>query len=485
MPPLADIDVPRRDRDTPLWVPGISAPPAAEPAPVREPPERRRPAREHADVDTDLDQDIDEAQRLVAEERAAIARIVLAERAGRAAAASAPAEAVRSRPAGPAPRARWASRAGIALGAAAVLVAARLWLVGTGALFGAGPVRAFDAVVAGAVLLALALSWDLLPARGDLATVARRIAVVIAAPVLVGGGLTLLVPATPASAPAAGCPGAPVRGAAYVAVTTEAASARSGPGRSYETSGRFPAGCSVGFTGYCLGDPVPDATWPAWRDSRWLLVDRADAGAGRLVARHLSGEPALPRFLPSAVLNAAHPESALPLLTAVECGVDGIRPAGEAVLGDIRPGPVSRNLTASAARATNLGFAVWIAPDPVTGAAPLLRGDPYRQIAASAGRPGGKVSVGFDYYSLIADLDLGRRTPDATLALLAVPCDAPATPVDPAVTAAVTTYSVTGVRLSGATARLTGRDIPAAVTNGTLRGLDLDRLATAACATPR
>ncbi|HEX6755235.1 MAG TPA: hypothetical protein VF109_04750, partial [Mycobacteriales bacterium] len=456
VPPLADLDAPgRTGRRFPLWTPGDPA----KPEPVDE-----------------------EAQRTVAQERAAIARVVLAERAGRAAAAGAP---VDPGPAPrPAPRRRSAWPAAAALAGAAVLVAARLWLVGTGALFGTGPVRALDVVVGAAVLLAVALSWDLLPARTDPATVARRVAVLLAVPLLVAGALTLLVPATPASAPAAGCPAAPVHGAGYVAVTTTGATARGGPGRSYATSDRFPAGCAIGFAGYCLGDPVPDPIWPFWSDARWLLVERAGTGAARLVARHLSGEPGAPRFLPSSALTAADPSAALPLLTTAECGRDGIRAAGETVLDDVRPGPLAGNLSATAARSTNLGFAVWVAPDPATGAAPLLRGDPYQQVDAGAGGPGGRRAVTFDYRSLILDLDLGRRTPEATIALLAVPCDAPSAPADPG-TAALTTYSVTGVRLSAPTGRLTGRDVPEAVSAGRLRGLDLTRLTTAACATPR
>jgi hypothetical protein len=371
---------------------------------------------------------------------------------------------------------------------AALLVGLRLWLVGSGALYGTGPVRALDAVVAASVLLALALSWE----RPDRAGNARRLGVLLAVPVLVAGGLALLVPATPASAPAEGCPAAPVRGAPYVGVTTAAGVARSGPGRSHEVSGRFPAGCAVGFAGYCLGDPAPAAAWPGWTDSRWLMVGRQDAGPAALLARRLSGEPEAPRFLPSALVQPARAADALPLLSTAECGRDALRVPGDTTLDDVTPGPVQANLAARAARAANIGFAVWVAPDPATGSAPLLRGGPYQQVVGRAENgtdspgatgPSGRRVVTWDYVSLIHDLDLGRRTPTATVAVLAVACEAPSAPAEPE-TAAVTTYAVTGMRMSAPQQRMTGRDV-AAATDGPLRGLNLRRLTTTACQTPR
>ena len=85
--------------------------------------------------------------------------------------------------------------------------------------------------------------------------------------------------------------------------------------------------------------------------------------------------------------------------------------------------------------------------------------------------------------SLIRDLDVARRTPAATVAVLAVPCEAVGVPAD-AETAALTTYSVTGVQMSGPQQRLIGRDVRAALGQGALPGLDLRRITTVACQPP-
>ncbi|HYT11099.1 MAG TPA: hypothetical protein VEL73_10615, partial [Mycobacteriales bacterium] len=417
------------------------------------------------------------AQRAVADERAAIARAVVAERTAAAGGANRP-------PAGPH---RWTvagrpAAAPTGLGVAALLILARLWLVGSGSLFGTGPVRALDAVVAASVLLALAQVVHLPSPPTDRAGYARRIAVVLATPVLVAGGLTLLVPATPTSAPAPGCPAAPVRGGHSVAVTVADTSARSGPSRAFPVSGRFPTGCALALAGYCLGDAVPSATAPTWADSRWLLVDRHPDGPAALVARQLSGEPAAPRFLPSAAVAPAGTHDTLPLLSGAECGRDGLRGPGETALEDVLPGPLAANLSARVAGAADIGFARWVASDPQTGSAPLLRGEAYQQLSGpGATGPGGRRTVSWDYRALIADLDPGRRTPTVTVAVLAVGCEAPSAPAAEQ-TAALTTYTVSGVRLSGPRQRLTGRQIPGL--DGPLGGLDLRRLTAAACQPP-
>lgn len=468
VPPLSEMDAPGRaptrttasgaDPDAQLWTPRVGE---------------------------DADEQAASAQRAVAEERAAVARAVLTQRAAAAAAGDG------DQPRRPRRQIAGHPVAGAAvLGLAALLVGLRLWLVGSGSLFGAGPVRALDAAVLTTVALALALSRDV-PAGAGRGAYGRRLAVVLAVPVLVGAGLTLLVPATPTSAPAAGCPGAPVRGAAFVAVTAAEAATRSGPGRSYSTSGRFPAGCAVGFAGYCLGDPVRNETWPSWADSRWLMVDRREDGPAALVARHLSGEPELPRFLPSAALAPAEPAEGLPQLSTAECGRDGLRPPGETAMQAVAPGERAANLSARASRAANIGFAVWVAPDPLTGVPPLLRGEGYQQVVGAAedrsdfpgaAGPAGRRAVSWDYVSLIRDLDGRRRTPTVTVAVLAVGCEAPSAPAD-ARTAAVIIYSITGVRLSGPQQRLRGYQLRSR-TEPALRALDLDRLTRVACQSP-
>ncbi|CAA9244317.1 MAG: hypothetical protein AVDCRST_MAG41-1606, partial [uncultured Corynebacteriales bacterium] len=275
------------------------------------------------------------------------------------------------------------------------------------------------------------------------------------------------------SAPAAACPAVPVRGAAGTVVTIADVVTREGPGRAYVPSGRLPAGCAVGLAGWCLGDPLPTGV-AGWSDSRWLMVRR-----GGPVARHVSGEPDRPRFLPAA---ATSPEAVagLPLLSTADCGTDGPRVPGATVLEAVSVDRPVTNIVARSAGATNLGFAVWVRPDPATGLAPLLRGEAYQQIGGGATLPSGRRVARWDYPGLLRDLDPARRTPAVLLAVAAVGCDGPGAS-RPATSAAVTTYEVAGgqavrqQRLRGGQAR----------TAPALAGMDLPRLTATACQPPR
>lgn len=400
------------------------------------------------------------AQRDVAEERAEVARAVLAEHA-----VSITAEQDR------AAHRRYLSGSAVVI-AAVALLAARVWLVGIGALFGTVPVSALDAAAAVALVLGLAL----LPVRRSTPGRARRLAVVLAVPALVAAGLALVQPVKPTSAPAAACPSAPLRGSTGTVVITAAATTRSGAGREYAPTGRFAAGCAVGVAGYCLGEPLPSGT--GWADSRWLLLPRQH-GPASLVSRHLSGEPDLPRFLPAAYAAPAGPD--LPLLAASDCGADGTRTPGQTYLEDVVARADADNLAARSPRAANLGFAVWIAPDPATGVAPLLRGGAYRQLPGGTAGPAGRRTVRWDYPTLIRDLDPQRETQTVTVAVLAIACEAPGGP-SAAGTAGVSTYEVVAGRLSGITQRLRGNQLN--LGGPALQALDLDRLAATACAAP-
>lgn len=395
-------------------------------------------------------------QRAVAEERAALARAVLAEQA-----AAAPGHKEGRRP----------LPALAVLAAAAALLAARLWLVGTGALFGTGPVRALDATIAVTAALGLVLvPAGLLPAApGRL----RRPVAVLGVPALLVAGTVLLQPATPAFAPASACPAAPVRGGTATAVTTAPAPTRSGPGRGYPATGLLPAGCAVGVTGYCLGDSLPAAA--GWADNRWLLVGR-QRGPAALVSRHVSGEPELPRFLPPSAAAPAGPD--LPLLPAADCGAGALATPGPTSLEDLVPGAVPYRLVARAARAANVGFAVWVTADPPGPGSPLLRGGQYRQVSGGAAGPAGVRATGWDFQALL--LDLGRAG-TVTVAVLAVGCEAPAAPAATG-TAMVTTYQIVGGRLTEPRLRLRGDEVG---TQPGLAALDADRLAAEACAPPR
>lgn len=457
VPPLSQLDAPGRGFDPTRPVPDRRPDPAATEAGTAN--ARRAQPSTLWNTPVEQEEQVLAAQRAVAEERAAVARVVLAERAAKVAAAR--------KPRLPRVVASYAL-----LGGAAVLLLARLWLVGTGALFGPGVVRTLDLAVALALALGLALGAR--PRQGYV-----RLAVTLGVPALVAAGATLVQPATPTSTPAAACPAAPVRGGGTTAVTTAESTARSGPGRAYETSGRFPAGCAVAVAGYCLGDATPAGN--GWMDGRWLLVQRRAGGPTALVSRHLSGEPDQPRFLPASTAALTGPS--LRALPAGDCG-DAPAP-GPASLEDVAlPGrpPLDPNLAATVGGAANVGFAVWVAPDPATGRSPLLRGDAYRQVPAGAAGLGGRRSVRWDYPTLVRDLDPGRATQPVTVAVLAIGCEAPAAPAD-AGTAGVTTYRIEGRRLSPAQQRLRGTEV-GGMRDPSLRGLDLERLAAAACAPP-
>lgn len=461
MPPLSELDAPGRGFDPTRPVPERRPDPAPADAGVVTARSTGRGAQPSSlwNMPPEQEEQVLAAQRAVAEERAAVARVVLAERAAKVAAAR--------KPKLPRIVASYAL-----LGGAALVLLARLWLVGTGALFGPGVVRTLDVAVAVAVGLGLALGAR--PRQGYV-----RLAVTLGVPALVVAGATLVQPATPTSVPAAACPAAPVRGGGTTAITTAESSARSGPGREYETSGRFPAGCAVAVAGYCLGDATPAGN--GWVDGRWLLVQRRAGGPTALVSRHVSGEPDLPRFLPAAAAALTGPS--VPALPARQCG-DAPTP-GPALLEDVAlPGrpPLDPNLAATVGGAANVGFAVWVAPDPATGKSPLLRGEAYRQVPAGVAGLGGRREVRWDYPTLVRDLDPGRKTLPVTVAVLAIGCEAPAAPAD-AGTAGVTTYRIEGRRLSAAQQRLRGTEV-GSMRDPSLRGLDLERLAAAACAPP-
>ena len=82
----------------------------------------------------------------------------------------------------------------------------------------------------------------------------------------------LVAPNTPVAASVPACAGVPVYGAKYFAVTgSKGANARSGPGPQFQQLNHYPAGCTLGFDGYCVGFPEPDII-VGTPDQRWLLL---------------------------------------------------------------------------------------------------------------------------------------------------------------------------------------------------------------------
>lgn len=90
--------------------------------------------------------------------------------------------------------------------------------------------------------------------------------------VLFFGGLQAVLPNTPQAAAAAACRGVPTAGApAYGQTVETGANARAGAGSGYPTKDRFGPSCTVGFDGFCVGEPIAN-TGTALPDQRWLIV---------------------------------------------------------------------------------------------------------------------------------------------------------------------------------------------------------------------
>lgn len=111
------------------------------------------------------------------------------------------------------------------------------------------------------------------PAAADVAAIIGLVAAV-------AGLLAGVSPSTPYAAAEPACRGAFLQGSDFYAQTTAGGvTVREGPGQGYAQTRRFSAGCTVGFTGYCVGQPVPSPLTGV-ADSRWLIVN----GSGGLVS---------------------------------------------------------------------------------------------------------------------------------------------------------------------------------------------------------
>jgi hypothetical protein len=92
--------------------------------------------------------------------------------------------------------------------------------------------------------------------------------------------VAIAFPDTPYSVAAPACRGAQVRGAVFFAQTPDVGvSARIGPGTGYRQAARFGGGCTLGFSGYCVGQPIPSGV-DGLVDTRWLILN----GTKRLVS---------------------------------------------------------------------------------------------------------------------------------------------------------------------------------------------------------
>lgn len=85
-----------------------------------------------------------------------------------------------------------------------------------------------------------------------------------------------LAPPTPVTAASSSCQGVPVLGAKFFAQTLpDGVNARSGPGTGFPQVNRFGGNCTLGFDGFCVGEPIPTVDGQLL-DTRWLIVHQRD-----------------------------------------------------------------------------------------------------------------------------------------------------------------------------------------------------------------
>ncbi|GLY93203.1 hypothetical protein [Actinoplanes sp. NBRC 103695] len=255
------------------------------------------------------------------------------------------------------------------------VVALRVWAVWTGALFGTAQIVAVDVIIAALVALTF-WSWALAgrDAGGTAGTWLDRVggfAAVVALPALVTATLNLVAPATPPSLSVAACSGAQTWNTPYHGRTIGPLGnyARTGPGLSFPQSGRFKEDCSLGFVGYCAGDPVKEPFTKTWTDTRWLLLGSHRSGLAKWTAR-LSGEPEQPRFVALAYVAPNSPDRDLDYLGDKACAQGRPLPGKTTMTPAPKPdGTVG--LTVASDNAERVGVALAVPADALRSGGPV------------------------------------------------------------------------------------------------------------------
>jgi hypothetical protein len=159
---------------------------------------------------------------------------------------------------------------------AAAAIAARVILFESGLLYGSSRILYADFVIAGLVISAAALGLKAASETTGLSLSSGINTAVLA----LGLGVTTLgllqglLPNTPYRAAAAACPGVSIEGAPYLAQTGRiGVNARTGAGGGFPQVDRFGGSCTLGFSGYCVGQPIPNDQTEI-DDARWLIVYR-------------------------------------------------------------------------------------------------------------------------------------------------------------------------------------------------------------------
>jgi hypothetical protein len=369
---------------------------------------------------------------------------------------------------------------------ALIALAARFYLVDANILYGSSAISTFDFIVAAIVVAAAALvvlrrsptgkrsvdeHGDSVPGPEQRWTDwAGSIVAVSTVSALVISTLVLIQPVTPPSIAAAPCAGVGVRDSPYVGTTAaeNGVNSRTGPARSFRPNGRFPQGCSMGFSAFCVGEPITDLTGTTdqavWVTTRWLELSRQSGGVRSWLAEWLSGEVSEARYISDAFVTPATRYDQLDVREEGCPGADRYPYPGKAEL------KLSEDNTflATSANAGNIGFAIWT---PRVGDAVAER---YAQIYHPDGTPEdnpgstdgtGTKTVFWDPQQYLSSAPLEQLS-DKVL-VMAVPCLADNIPARSSLAATASYQLAVGAP-------------PTPLADG-LSGFDVDQLARAAC----
>lgn len=338
-------------------------------------------------------------------------------------------------------------------------LAARVDLFATGSLYTSSAALASDAILAAlGFWMATAIAGRMLrPASWDVRLL--TIGAAIALPVALIGLVHLLAPVTPATATAPACAGASVAGAPFRATTpADGINARSGPDTSFAQVQRFSGNCTLGFEGYCLGEPTDDLVTGAYPDQRWLILHRPWQS---WPWRHMPWGDPPHAFVAAAKVQSQSPESALGSGAERSClRLGGWRePQHLGLTGPLARGVV--HIHAAAPGAQIIGLSIFSSRAPLDGSGAIFA---LTNPAPKRTDPAGSISATWQAQSATGPA-LGGP---ATLTLLADVCLGPAVP-DPS------NYAILQFAWNGQTIR------PLAAKSHAIGAAEVRRLQTSAC----
>lgn len=385
----------------------------------------------------------------------------------------------------------------ISVGLGIIVLVARILLVRIGVLYGTSPVSQVNAIAGALVVIGFVLISSRNAGKkgkrrnrgtedsvegGDntgqgWAAWASGATALVAAGALVVSLTNLVEPLNPPNLAMSACPGARDKNVKYVGIATgvDGVNSRQGPALSYLPDGRFPQGCSIGFSAYCLGDPIGETGGTSaeiWVTSRWLLIAKHTDRFFGTLAHFLSGENPESQFITDAFITPETSYDDLPFGSSSQCR-GGFPYPGKANLSTFNAR--ASTFTAVALHATNMGFAVWV---------PSKQGfqgsDTYSQLPSLSSSPtnnpgktaaDGSKSVKWDYQdTLLPQLKHSAANTSSSLGnvvIMAVACLAVNIPARTS-TAALAVYQLSKTR-------------PPLIRTNFPKGLNESRLARAAC----